>query len=192
LGPQGPAPGLVCMFGQAGVGPFEVITVTVRHPLVPSASSFRGVCGQHLPGRWCVPAGCAVRQNLPVSFDIYLQGFRDGEARDADPELLEELLKPHIADRSDGFARLRFADGQADIYGMDDLASGVMVNRVSGVMAMDLIVRLARRAELAILPVGCPTAVTREDLLKDLPEELAEDAVVVTTGEHMLRLIEDS
>jgi hypothetical protein len=120
-----------------------------------------------------------------VSFDVYLMRFRPGQP---DDEAMAELLKPYV----DVPCNLRFADGKAAIYGLDHLGSGFMVNHVSGLQAWEVLVALARQGELVILPVGCPTAVTSEELISDLPEELRSAARVVRSGGDLLRLIESA
>lgn len=120
-----------------------------------------------------------------------LQPFLDGEAGRADGELLLSLIAPYVERREDhlGFAVLRFPDGEADLYGLSDPASGLMVNNVSGDAAWSFLVEAASRVDLAILPVGCPTMVCRSDLLAHLPDALRDDAVVVTSGAQVLDVI---
>lgn len=127
-----------------------------------------------------------------MSFDIYLQRFRGGEACETDAQALEDVLAPHIAQRDDatGFALLRLPDGDAELYGVDDLASGFMINHASGLAVFDLIVDLARLADLAIMPVGCHAAVASAQALAELPLELAGDAVVVTSGTDLWRVVQ--
>ncbi len=60
-----------------------------------------------------------------VSFDLFFQRFEGGEAADSDQELLGRLLQPYLADTGYGFSDLRFSDGNAAIYGVDDLGSGL-------------------------------------------------------------------
>jgi hypothetical protein len=123
-----------------------------------------------------------------VSFDVFLQRFGPGEA---DSEAVLAGLKPYLVESDQGFD-LRFDDGDAAIYGLDDPGSGFMVNHISGGQAWDVLVAVARRGGLAILPVGCPAAVTNEDQLSDLPDRLRENAKVVHTGEDLVRLIESA
>jgi len=118
-----------------------------------------------------------------MSFDIFLQAFRDGEGADADAAVLVRMLAPFIADRGEGWALLRFLDGEADVYGLDHLASGVMINHASGRLVWNLMFEMAQGAGLTIWPVGCPAAVTVDSALADLPPELRSDAVVVRSGD---------
>jgi hypothetical protein len=64
-----------------------------------------------------------------------------------------------------------------------------MVNHVSGRQVWDALVAVVRAADLAIMPVGYAVAVPSETMLSDLPEELRRDAVVVASGDDLLREI---
>jgi hypothetical protein len=127
-----------------------------------------------------------------MSFDIFLQGFRDGEAATVDALAVSRTLAPFVVDGDEGHSHLRLPDGEADAYGLDDPASGVMINHASGRLVWDLIFERAHGAGLAIMPVGSATAVTAETDLMDLPQELSEDAVVVSSGAELLRMVEMS
>ena len=124
-----------------------------------------------------------------MSFDIFLQRFRAGDAAPADATLIRTLLGPYVSERPPGSVTLRLTDGEADLYGWDDLATAFMVNHVSGEQAYDVLFEVALRAGLAIMPVGCPTAVTSEETVADLPTELAGDVVVVRSGAELLSSI---
>lgn len=122
---------------------------------------------------------------------MFLQPFHHGDAGQADAALLLDLISPFIADREIGtpYAELRFVDGSADLYGLDDLGDGFMVNHISGENAWDVLVEVARRADLVIMPTGCPTLVCRAGLLAHLPEELRDETVVVSSGAHALTVV---
>jgi hypothetical protein len=94
-----------------------------------------------------------------VSFDIFLQGFLNGGSGLGDGEAVRELLEPLVIQRDNGWARIATADGEADVFGLDDPVSGLMVNRVSGVAAFELLYDVARRAGFGVMPAGCPTCV---------------------------------
>lgn len=119
-----------------------------------------------------------------MSFDVFLQRFVDGDTADLDARALRAVLDSHIArdDRSWKVQRLSFDDGSAEIYGADDLSRGLMLTHVKGLHGWDVIVELARAGSLAVLAVGCPTAVHDASLLLHLPVELRDDAVVVADG----------
>jgi len=124
-----------------------------------------------------------------VSFDVFLQKFEAGSAAQADAPLLALLLAPHLIETGHGLFGLRSSDGGAAIYGLEDLGSGFMVNHVSGERAWDLLADIARQAALTIMPVGCPVAVADENLLDELPDELREGAIVITSGRQLLDVI---
>lgn len=125
-----------------------------------------------------------------VSFDIFFQRFSLGNEADADADLVTEMLRPYTVERcGDGVAVLEFADGRADIYGVDDLTSGFMINHASGTDIWRLMAALAKGADLTIMPVGCATVVTSTEAISQLPSDLAVDAVVVTSGTELLGVI---
>ena len=121
---------------------------------------------------------------------MFLQGFHQGDAANADGEKLAVLLQPYLVETPQGFSELRFDDGEATVYGLEDLASGFMVNHISGRQAWDVLVAIACAADLAIMPMGCAVAVPSEAMLSELPEELRRDAVVVSSGDDLRREIE--
>jgi hypothetical protein len=55
-----------------------------------------------------------------VSLDVFLQHFDGGEVGRAGGTTVLNVLEPLIDARSDGWARLRTSDGDADVYGIDD------------------------------------------------------------------------
>ena len=127
-----------------------------------------------------------------VSLDIFLQRFESGEEVLGDVAILEKSLAPYLAEPDDAHSDtfLRFADGEADIYGADDLAGGFMVNNASGSEVWDVLMLVATRARLTITPPGCPAIVTTADDLVHLPPDLAADAVVLQSGAQLLECIE--
>ena len=125
-----------------------------------------------------------------MSFDIFLQRFVDGEAVDADVDSMLAILGPLITDRTASWARIVTADGGADVYGIDNPASGLMINHASGRAVWDVLFELARTAGMAIMPVGCPTSVTDPGLIDALPAA-SLPAGVVTSGADILATLED-
>ena len=129
---------------------------------------------------------------MSMAFDIFLQPLADGEASRADAVATRELVDSHMVDANQGWARLKTADGSADLYGYDDLGSGFMVNHATGNAIWDLLVAFASAGPFAILPVGGPTCVTDSSLVTQLPSELTGDVVVVSSGREQLRVISSS
>lgn len=95
-----------------------------------------------------------------------------------------------LIDERGGWARLRTSDGEADVYGIDDPAAGLMVNRASGREIWNLVFELARIARFAVMPAGCGTFVVSEDTLSDLPKGLPEPIQILTSGDELLTAIE--
>jgi DNA-binding transcriptional MerR regulator len=159
-------------------------------PTRRSAPSTPGVVlqGARPLRRLLIGRTCAMM--VAVSFDVFLQRFRSGAAADADAGLLADILKPYLVDTEQGFPRMHFGDGVADIYGLENLATGFMVSHVSGSQAWDVLTDIARLAGLAILwPGDPPVAVPSADLIDDLPDKIRNKAVVVGSGQQLLDII---
>jgi hypothetical protein len=124
-----------------------------------------------------------------VSFDIFLQGFRDGDAADGDGDSALTVLEPLITRRETDWVRVTTADGGSDVFGIDEPASGLMFNRISGRAIWSVIFDVARLAGFAVMPVGCSTCVPPGMAVRDLPDDLATDVQTVATGDDLRRLI---
>ena len=83
-------------------------------------------------------------------------------------------------------------DGEADVFGIGQPSSGLMFSHLSGVAPWSLVFEVAQAAGFAILPVGCPACVLSVEMLSELPEELASDAIVVSSGDDLLAAIENA
>lgn len=123
-----------------------------------------------------------------MSFDVYFQRFRDGDAEPGGGDRMRQVLQPFIVreEPEEGFAQLEYGDGSADVYLDDD---GMMANHISGDQPWELLVRGARAAGWVIVPVGCPTCLTDDGQRAHLPAALDDDVVLVSTGEELLRVI---
>jgi len=135
---------------------------------------------KQLPGRaW---------QGLVVSFDVFFQGFADGDARPGGGAHMREVLGPFITreDLAHSCRQIVYGDGEADVYLSDD---NMMANHISGTDPWELLVQGARSPGWVILPAGCPTCLTDDDQRHHLPEGLDDQAVVVTTGADLLQTI---
>lgn len=126
-----------------------------------------------------------------MSFDVFLQGFLDGDARPGGVDTMRRALAAHIEheDPETGFLSVRCDDGIGEIYTSSD---GVMATHIGGTQLWDALVRGAVDADWVIIPVGCPTCITHEGQRAHLPEGLDEDAVLVRAGEELLRVIRSS
>lgn len=123
-----------------------------------------------------------------MSFDVYFQGFTDGEPVLGGGVRMRQVLEPFIVreEPDHRFALVEYGDGTIDVYLSDD---GMMANHISGEEPWELLVRGAAVAGWVIMPVGCPTCLTEEAQRADLPAGLREDVVVVATGAGLLRVI---
>jgi hypothetical protein len=123
-----------------------------------------------------------------VSFDVFLQSFRCGEAASGEPGAALRELEPYLVGApSSGCARVRTGDGNADVYGLG--GADLMINQASGELIWQVIVDVARAAGYAIMPVGCPVCVVRDEMIDDLPGDLQDGALVVRSGGELLRAI---
>ena len=124
-----------------------------------------------------------------MSFDVFLQGFRSEEAGSGDGVAVMGVLAPLIENTDGGYARIVVPGGQADVYGLEDPSSGLMVNRIAGSAAWDVLVEVAKAGGFCIMPAGCAVGVPKGVALDDLPFELRDNALAVTTGADLEQLI---
>jgi hypothetical protein len=122
-----------------------------------------------------------------VSFDVYFQGFIAGESSERGGAEMAGVLAPHVTHRDGDLRRIRFGDGEADIYLSDD---GMLANHVTGRDPWDLLVSGAQAANWVILPLDCPTCLTGPGQREELPEGLDSDLVSVETGADLLAVVE--
>ena len=129
-----------------------------------------------------------------MSFDVFLERFDDGESVDIDPAAVQAVLEPLVRDRSPEheYVRITTADGEADVYGYVTPMVGLLVNELEGEAVWDVLVDVARAAGLAISPEGGPTAVTDRSVVTHLPEELAGDVVLVSSGAELQAAVRGS
>jgi hypothetical protein len=116
-----------------------------------------------------------------MSFDIFLESFKDGEAGLGNPDAARQALEPYLAGAPDeGYALVRTADGEADVYGAG--SDHLMFNHAGGDVVWPVMVDVAKAADWVIMPVGCPVCVMRADMISELPVELRDNAVVINSG----------
>jgi hypothetical protein len=124
-----------------------------------------------------------------VGFDIFLQGFAGGDACTAGSAAAERVLTPFVLGEADeAFARLQTDDGGAEVYGLG--SDSLLVSRPTGQRVFGLLVEAASVAGWAIMPVGCATCVTDDAVIKELPDELRDDVVLVRSGDDLMDVIE--
>lgn len=122
-----------------------------------------------------------------MAFDIFFQGYVNGERRPGGGGRMAALVEPYVVHREPEFVEIAYGDGRADLYLDDD---DMMASHVSGSDPWDLLVRGATAADWVIIPMGCAAALTGEHQRAHLPEDLAEDVDVVHSGAQLLALIE--
>lgn len=122
-----------------------------------------------------------------VSFDVFFQGFTAGESSELGGAEMREVLAPHVIDKNGSFFRVRAGDGEADVHLRDD---GMMANHIMGQDPWDLLLRGAQAANWVIMPLDCPTCLTQPGQREELPEELANNVVVVESGAAVRAVIE--
>lgn len=121
-----------------------------------------------------------------MSFDVFFQGFA-GDSSERGGVEMREVLAPYIVESSEDFFRVRAGDGEADIYLRDD---GMMANHISGRDPWDLLLKGAQAADWVIMPIDCPTCLTRAGQREELPAELRHDVVVVDTASDLRAVIQ--
>jgi hypothetical protein len=123
-----------------------------------------------------------------VSFDVYFQRFKDGDAAPGGGEIMRQSLQPFIVreDPERNFALVEYGAGSIDAYLGDD---SMLANHIVGDRPWDLLVEGARAAGWVILPAGCPPCITDESQRVHLPEGLDQDVVTVSSGEELLQVI---
>jgi hypothetical protein len=123
-----------------------------------------------------------------MSYDVFFQGFRNCDFRPGGGDVVRTILAPFVTRSEDdsNFLRVEVDNGSADAFLSDD---SMMINQVEGVATLDLFARAAAAANWVILLPGGPAALTNEGQRAELPAELADEAVVISDGADLARLI---
>lgn len=126
-----------------------------------------------------------------MSFDITFSRFEKGELASVNARALRQKFEPYIRKHEPelGFALLRFADGGAELYGLDDLAEGFTISRVTGKKAWDTLFDIAKEFNLTIMAPDCPIAVTTKEALAHLPAEMPPERQVVTSSQALQKTL---
>lgn len=138
-----------------------------------------------------------------MSFDIFLQCFRDGEPKSIPRDVFEAIFLPHCQDasayrRDPSFLRVDYPGGSgSDIYcGKDTDIASLMFNHGGGAPLFQSMYELAQQTRSVIYwPGETPCAVlTEEATRKDLPEDFPDRDVapVVHSGADIIKTIETS
>lgn len=124
-----------------------------------------------------------------MSFDVFLQSFSSEEAASGDGAAVMRILEPLLENVDGDYAQIAVPGGQAEVYGLEDPHTGLMVNRITGSAAWDVLVQIAKGGRFFIMPTGCSIGVPEGLDLHDLPAELRDEAMTVTTGADLRQLI---
>lgn len=135
-----------------------------------------------------------------MSFDIFLQCFRDGGVAAFERAAFEKIFGPLAVERRNGkgFVRIKFSDGGAEIYiDDDDELTCIMFNHCGGDIFFDALYRLADAIKgLVYWPGVAPSSViTEAATLRHIPEEFVEGCgppIVVKNGEEITEAIRNS
>lgn len=130
-------------------------------------------------------------QSHPVSYDVFLQRFRDHSAAPGGGDRMRAALEPYVVeeDPAQRFLRIEYGDGSADVYlGPDDM----MANHIAGRDPWELLVVGARAADWVLMPVDCPTCIVDEAQRAHLPGDVDQPVELVGSGEDLLRVIRHS
>jgi hypothetical protein len=126
-----------------------------------------------------------------VSFDIFLQCFKAGDAVDGGAEESLDVLRPYLVQAPyGGVASVRTIDGEAEVYGLD--TGSLMITGVSGEAIWQLIFDLAAAADYAILAFGRPVCLVDASLQEQLPALLSDPVVVVASGRELMDVVQSS
>lgn len=119
-----------------------------------------------------------------MSLDIYLQDFSDAPA-DRSESVGRRVLAPLLDARGEN---LMTADGSAAVYGAGEAPlSGLMFNHIEGDLAWDAIFNIAVAGNWVIMPVGGPLCIVADDHAESVPENFANDGVIVVRSGSELR-----
>lgn len=123
-----------------------------------------------------------------MSYDVFFQGFKAGDAAGGGSDLVRSMLEPYVtrSEPEHSFLRIGVEGGGADVYLNDD---DMMVNHAAGTATWDLLVNAASRANWTVLLVDGPPCITNEGQRAELPAELADEAVMISSGSDLLRII---
>lgn len=122
-----------------------------------------------------------------MSFDIHFQRFNDGDAGTGGSDEARRVLGPHLRPSAAAPERIERAGSSAEIYGLEH--DSMMITRIDGDGLWDLLVEAARAAEWAVMPVGYPAMVFSQPMLDALPEGLAEEARIISSGDELREAI---
>ncbi|MEV6279585.1 hypothetical protein [Nocardia sp. NPDC051832] len=126
-----------------------------------------------------------------MSFDMFVQAFRDGNAEPMPAAAFLEVFGPHVetTEPDKRYWQIHAPDGgRADIYAsiIEQGIDSVLLNHFSSGDVLDLVVEFARKAGAVIMPVGCPILLVDGSQGRHLPEHLQDAVHLVATGDDVL------
>ncbi len=131
-----------------------------------------------------------------MSFDLFVACWRKGEPAEFARTELDRILGADVTKRDDGFVRVAFPGGGADVY-VDEGPSvhSLCVNRPGGEALLDAVVALASVTGSAVYWADGPPclAVTDAGVVAHLPPDMVAELgppFVVATGRDLLAAIE--
>jgi hypothetical protein len=124
-----------------------------------------------------------------MSFDIYFQRFKAGEADSAGSEEALRVLGPFLSRHAPEGSVIVHPAGTAEVYGLRADEGGMMVTHVNGEGLWNLLAATAIAAQWTVMPVGCRTCVFSSEMQAELPDGLKENVAIIETGEDLLRVI---
>jgi hypothetical protein len=130
-----------------------------------------------------------------VSYDVHLQRFEQGEAARVDSPLVWKLLEEawDLPPDQWGYCHLRRGGDDGDLYGARQgrPIDALMFNH-AGPAIYEFMYSIAVAGDMAILSMDAGPFIVREDQRNNLPPELRQEAVVVESGEALLRAITEA
>ena len=123
-----------------------------------------------------------------MSFDLFLMGFRDGDVAVLDGDRVAAALEPYLRRRGvQEILAVGAAEGQ--IYGLDDLTTGFMVNHMDPAL-YDVLYAVSVACDLVVIAPGYPIALVDDAQRAHLPANVDMPAVLVRSGAELRDLPE--
>lgn len=123
-----------------------------------------------------------------MAFEVFFEGYLLGRATHGGGPATRRELEPYIISEEPQYTWLKIAvgGGTAEIYlGRN----AMMATHVAGEDTWELLFQAARKLDWVICLVGCPTFLTDESQRSHLPADLADDVVLVNSGEELFEAI---
>lgn len=117
-----------------------------------------------------------------MSFDIHLAPLQLGSEA-WNRSAVGGILEAHMSVAPPG--RLDTSDGGADVYGEVGPDSWLMANHVDGLAAWSVIHEIAALGPYVVMPVGCPSFVSRLAHGSAVPDDHPRPVIAVADGEEL-------